>query len=67
MANNHKIPAKIEVEAQDPFVRYLVHLYNSGVDYQHQVVEILGSMDEYKSKLNQYMINKKLNFLLGND
>jgi hypothetical protein len=64
---NDKIPQKINLSVSDPFIKYLGYMYNSGIDYLHQAREILNSMDDYKTKLNDYMKNNRLKFLLDEE
>lgn len=62
-----KIPEKMNLSVNDPFIKYLGYMYNTGIDYLHQSKEILHKIDNYKIKLNDYMKNKKLKSLLGDE
>lgn len=61
------IPNKLELSAKDPFLKYLAFMYNSGIDYMTQSTDILNNMDDYKVKLNEFMENNKLQFLIGDN
>lgn len=65
MANKKHIPKKIELSATDPFLKYLAHMYNSGINYMTQSEDILKNMQDYKRKLNEFMENNKLKDLIG--
>ena len=62
---NFNIPKKLELSASDPYLRYLMHMYNCGIDYLVQSEKILGNVDEYQYNLNDYVRNTKLLFVLG--
>jgi len=59
------IPNKISLSASDPFLQYLAHMHNSGVDYLAQSKSMLSDVGEYQDNLDDYMKNNKLQFLLG--
>ncbi|MBP9722445.1 MAG: hypothetical protein KBD64_04715 [Gammaproteobacteria bacterium] len=61
------IPHKIVLSADDPFIKYLGYMYNSGVDFLLQAEQLDTDLHVYKENLDGYMRYTKLDFLLGKD
>ena len=59
-----EIPPPIALSADDPFIKYLGYLYNSGVNYMIQAEKMLSDIDNYKTNLDGYMKYTKLQFML---
>ena len=60
-----EIPAAISLSADDPFIKYLGYMYNSGIGYMSQAVNMLADVEKYKTNLDGYMKYTKLDFMLG--
>jgi hypothetical protein len=59
-----EIPGKINLTADDPFIKYLGHMYNAGIDYMQHAKKIEADITQYKENLNGYMKHTKLQFML---
>lgn len=62
---DNNIPNKLTLSANDPFLRYLSYIYNSGIDCMEQANTMLNEFATYKSKLDDHMVNTKLDFMLS--
>ncbi len=60
-----QVPTTITLSADDPFIKYLGYMYNSGVTYMSQAVNLLQEVETYKTNLDGYMKYTKLDFMLG--